>query len=112
MLEFLPNFFIYLAVMAGVTYLVRMLPLVLVRKKIENRFIRSFLYYVPYSVLTAMTLPAIFFSTGSILSAALGTLVATLLAFFRKSLITVAVAAALTVLAAELALTYFPHFFA
>ena len=109
--EFLPNFFIYLAVMAGVTYLVRMLPLVLVRKKIKNRFIRSFLYYVPYSVLVAMTLPAIFFSTGSIISAALGTIVAVLLAFFRKSLITVAAAAALTVLAAELAVTYLPYLF-
>ena len=112
MLEFLPNFFIYLAVMAGVTYLVRMLPLVLVRKKIENRFIRSFLYYVPYSVLEAMTLPAIFLSTGSIPSAVLGALIAILLAFFRKSLITVAAAAALTVLAAELAAAYLPYLFA
>ena len=52
-------FFLYLLVMAGVTYLIRMLPLVLCRKKIENRFIRSFLYYIPYAVLSAMTIPAI-----------------------------------------------------
>ena len=52
------NFFIYLLVMAGVTYLVRMLPMVLVKKKITNTFIRSFLYYVPYAVLSVMTVPA------------------------------------------------------
>ena len=59
-------FFKYLAVMAITTYLIRMLPLVLCKKKIENVFIRSFLYYVPYAVLGAMTIPAIFFSTGSV----------------------------------------------
>ena len=61
--EFVENFFVYLLVSAGVTYLIRMLPLVLVRKKITNRFVRSFLYYVPYSVLSVMTVPAIFLST-------------------------------------------------
>ena len=101
MFDFVPNFLLYLLVMAGVTYLVRMLPLVLVRKKIENRFIRSFLYYVPYSVLSVMTFPAIFFSTGHILSATLGTLVAIALAYKNKSLIVVAAFAALTVLATE-----------
>lgn len=54
------NIFIYIAVMALVTYLIRMLPLVIFRKKIENRFIRSFLYYIPYAVLAAMTFPAVF----------------------------------------------------
>ena len=72
MFDFVADFFIYLAIMAGVTYLVRMLPFVLVRGRIKSRFFRSFLYYVPYSVLTVMTIPAIFFSTGSILSAAVG----------------------------------------
>ena len=52
------NIFIYIAVMALVTYLIRMLPLVIFHKKIENRFIRSFLYYIPYAVLAAMTFPA------------------------------------------------------
>ena len=99
--DFVPNFFLYLAVMAGVTYLVRMLPLVLVRKKIENRFIRSFLYYVPYSVLSVMTFPSIFFSTGNIASAVIGTAVAVVLAYRKKSLIVVAALAAGAVLVCE-----------
>ena len=102
--EFLPNFFIYLAVMALVTYLVRMLPLVLVRRKIESRFIRSFLYYVPYTVLTAMILPAIFFSTGGVITAAAGALTAVVLAYMRKSLVTVAACAAGAVLVSEVVL--------
>ncbi len=100
--DFVPNFFIYLLIMAGVTYLVRMIPLALVHKKIENRFIRSFLYYIPYSVLAVMTVPAIFFSTGHIVSALVGTLAAAVLAYRKKSLIVVAAFAALAVLAAEL----------
>ena len=62
------KFFIYLAISAGVTYLIRMIPFVLCRGKMENQFIRSFLCYVPYAVLGAMTFPAIFTSTGSIIS--------------------------------------------
>ena len=106
MLDFVPNFLLYLVVMAGVTYLVRMLPLVLVRKKIENRFIRSFLYYVPYSVLSVMTFPAVFFSTGSIVSAVVGTAVAVVLAYRKKSLIVVAASAALAVLICELVMMF------
>ncbi len=104
MFDFVPNFFVYLFVMAGVTYLVRMLPLVLVRKRITNRFIRSFLYYVPYSVLSVMTLPAIFFSTGSTLSALVGFAAAVVLAYMRKSLIVVAASASLAVLVTEILL--------
>lgn len=100
--EFVPNFFIYLGVMAGVTYLVRMLPLVLVKKKITNTFLRSFLYYVPYTVLSAMTFPAIMFSTGNIVSAAVGAVVALLLAYFGRSLLTVAASSAASVFIAEL----------
>ena len=99
--EFVPNFFLYLLLMAGTTYLVRMLPLVLVRGKIENRFIKSFLYYVPYAVLSAMTIPAIFFSTGHIASAICGTLVGTVLAYKKQSLIVVAACASLAVLFTE-----------
>ena len=106
MFDFVPNFLLYLIVMAGVTYLVRMLPLVLVRKKIENRFIRSFLYYVPYSVLSVMTFPAVFFSTGSIVSAAVGTAVAVILAYRKKSLIVVAASAALAVFICELVMMF------
>lgn len=80
-------------VMAAVTYLIRMLPFVIFRKKIKSEFIQSFLYYIPYGVLSAMTLPYIFYSTGSIISATVGTIVAVLLALKDKSLILVAVAA-------------------
>ena len=107
MFDFVPNFLLYLLVMAGVTYLVRMLPLVLVRRKIENKFIRSFLYYVPYSVLSVMTVPAIFFSTGHIISAAFGAMVAAVLSYKKKSLIVVAAFAALTVLVTEGAMMLF-----
>ena len=108
MLDFVPNFFLYLLVMAGVTYLVRMLPMVLFRRKIKNRYLRSFLYYMPYAVLSVMTVPAIFFSTGHIASAAAGALVAVMLALKNRSLIRVAAFAALTVLLFELAIAYIP----
>lgn len=107
MIEFVPNFFLYLLISAGVTYLIRMLPLVLVRKKISNRFVRSFLYYVPYSVLSVMTVPAIFFSTGNIISAAVGCAVAVILAYMKKSLIVVAASSSLAVLLTELVIMLF-----
>lgn len=90
-----------LAVMAAVTYLIRMLPMVIFRKKIENKFIKSFLYYIPYAVLAAMTFPAVFSSTGGIWSAVGGVFVALLLAFFEKGLITVAVCACAAVFLTE-----------
>ena len=99
-----PMFFVYLLVMAGVTYLVRMIPLVLVRRRITNRFVRSFLYYVPYTVLSAMTFPAILYSTGNIISAAIGAAVSLVLAYFRRSLLTVAACASCAVLLCELVL--------
>ena len=95
-------FWIQLAVMAGVTYLVRMLPLVIFRKKIENRFIRSVLHYIPYAVLAAMTFPAVFSSTGGGLWSALaGLIVAVVLAFFERGLVTVALCACAAVFLAE-----------
>ncbi len=87
------RYFAYIAVMAGVTYLIRMLPLAAFRRKIRSRFIRSFLYYVPYAVLGAMTFPAIVYSTGSIPTACAGLIVALLLAWHEKSLLTVALCA-------------------
>ena len=95
------NFFLYLLVIAGVTYLVRMLPMVLVKKKITNTFIRSFLYYVPYAVLGVMTVPAIFYSTSYLISAVVGFIVAVILAYFEKSLLTVAASACGAVLVTE-----------
>ena len=94
-------FFLYLLVMAGVTYLIRALPLVLCREKIENRFIRSFLYYIPYAVLSAMTIPAIFYSTGYLISALLGLAVAVILSFMEKKLLTVAIGACCTIFIVE-----------
>lgn len=96
------NFFIYLAVTAGVTYLVRALPLVLVKGKLKNRFVLSFLHYIPYAVLSVMTVPAIFYATGERLSAAVGFGVAVLLSLLNKSLLTVAAAACGAVLAVQL----------
>ena len=101
-----PMFFVYLLVMAGVTYLVRMLPLVLVKRKIENRFLLSFLYYMPYAVLSVMTVPAIFYATGSAVSAAIGFVTALALAYFGKSLVVVAGASSLAVLVCELLMQY------
>ena len=101
------RFFLYLFVMASVTYLVRMLPLVFFRKRIKSRFVRSFLYYIPYAVLSVMTIPGIFYSTGSLPSATLGAFVAVVLAYFGRSLITVAAGSAATVLIAELIIKYF-----
>ena len=92
------RFFIYLLVMAAVTYLIRALPLVLIRHKIENRFIASFLYYVPYAVLGCMTFPAIFYSTNDLYSAAVGTFPSFLFAYQKKSLLFVAVSAVLAAL--------------
>ena len=79
------SFVPYLIVMAGVTYLVRIIPFVLMNKKIENRFINSFLYYTPYTVLSAMTFPAILYATDSMVSAAAGLLTAIFLAYRRKA---------------------------
>lgn len=92
------KFFLYLLVTAGVTYLTRMLPLVLVKRKIQNRFILSFLHYIPYSVLAVMTFPAIFYATDSRIPAIGGCIVAIVLAFRGKSLVQVAAAACATVL--------------
>ncbi len=95
------NFFTYLLVMAGVTYLIRMLPMVLVKKKIKNKYILSFLHYIPYAVLTVMTVPAIFYST-SLVPAIAGFVVATIFAFYEKTLVVVAAFACLAVFVTEL----------
>ncbi|MEG1445956.1 MAG: AzlD domain-containing protein [Ruthenibacterium sp.] len=92
---------LYIAVMAGVTYLIRMLPLAMFQKKINGRFFKSFLFYVPYAVLAAMTIPAVLESTGNIFSALAGLLVAGICAYFGASLLPVALAACGTVYFAE-----------
>ncbi len=95
------SIYTYIIAMAVVTYLIRAVPLVLFRKKIQNQFIKSFLYYVPYACLTALTLPAIFYSTESVISAAAGFVVAVILGIREKGLVVVAAAACVTVFAAE-----------
>ena len=88
-------------VMALVTYLPRMVPLVFLKKKIRSPFIRSFLYYVPYAVLAAMTFPEIFGATGSVVSAATGLVVALMLAAAKKGLLTVALGSVAMVFVTE-----------
>ena len=92
----------YIALMAAVTYLIRMLPMAIFRKKIENLFVRSFLNYVPYAVLAAMTFPAILDSTGTAASAAAGCAAAIVLAYFGRSLLTVAIGASVVVFAVQM----------
>lgn len=101
------NFFVYLLACALVTYLIRMLPLVLVKKKIKNRFLISFLYYVPYTVLSVMTIPAIFYATDSVISATVALITALVLAYKGKSLVTVAAISCASVLVCELVIRCF-----
>lgn len=95
------NIYVYILVMAVTTYLIRAIPLTLLKKPIRSRFVRSFLHYVPTACLTAMTFPAILYSTDNMLSGAAGLLVGVVLAFKNKSLITVALASAGAVFAME-----------
>ncbi|MDE6091695.1 MAG: AzlD domain-containing protein [Ruminococcus sp.] len=93
---------LYITVMAVVTYLIRMIPFAFFRKKIKSRFFRSFLYYIPYAVLSAMTIPAIFYSTGNMLTAVVGTVTAFILSYFNLPLIVVALSATATAFIAGL----------
>ena len=101
------KFIIYLVIMAGVTYLVRLLPMLLVRKKITNRFIYSFLHYVPYAVLTAMTFPAVFYATGSLISATVGVVVALLVILLGRGMILTSLLSCVSVLVTEVILMLF-----
>ena len=100
------KFIPYLILIAGSTYLLRAIPFVLVKSKIKNTYVRSFLHYIPYTVLAAMTVPAIFFATGSVISATVGFVVAVALALWDKGLITVALASCASVFAVETVLTF------
>lgn len=96
------NIYIYILIMASVTYLIRVLPLTLIRKEIKNQTIRSFLYYVPYVTLAVMTFPAILDATSSPWSGMAALIVGILLAWFGKSLLQVSVFACLVVFILEL----------
>ena len=93
-------FFLYLLILAGSTYLIRVIPFVAIKNKINNRFIRSFLAYIPYAVLTAMTIPAVFYATNW--WAAAGLIVAVIFALKEKGLTVVAIAACVAVFVVEL----------
>ena len=102
------NIYVYIAAMALTTYLIRMLPLTIFRKPIRSRFLRSFLYYVPYPCLTAMTFPAILTGAGT-LAAGIGALiVAVSLAYLGKSLVVVALSSSAAVFLINLICTYLP----
>ena len=95
------SIYLYIVTMALTTYLIRVLPLTVFRKPITSTFVKSFLHYVPYACLTAMTFPAILTATDHVISGAAGLIVGILLAFKNKSLIVVAVASAATVFIVE-----------
>ena len=96
------NVYVYILGMALVTYIIRVLPLTLIRKKIQNKTIRSFLYYVPYVTLAVMTFPAILDATQTPISAIIALVVAIALAYFGKSLFFVAISSSVTVFLIEL----------
>ena len=100
------NIYIGILVMAATTYLIRLLPLLLVRGRIRSRFLRSFLHYVPVACLTAMTFPAILYATDHRTSGAVGLAVAVGLALKNKSLVTVSVAGCVCVFLMEQLLRY------
>ena len=83
---------VYIIVTAVSTYLIRMIPLVAIQKRIENRFFRSFLYYVPYAVLASMIMPAVFYATGNMKASAIGFITAMIFAYLEKNIVTVACA--------------------
>lgn len=99
------SLYAYIATMAITTYLIRVLPLTLFRKPIKSRFVRSFLHYVPYACLTAMTFPSILTSTASVISGAAALVVAVWLAIRDKSLVVVALGSGIAVFVTEILLS-------
>ena len=96
------NVYVYIAVMAGVSFVIRVLPLTLLRKQLKNRFLKSFFYYIPYVTLSVMTFPAIFHATQSTVSAATALFVGIIAAWFGAGLFPVSAACCLTVFLLEL----------
>ena len=100
------SIYTYIFTMALTTYLVRVVPLTVFRKPIKSRFLNSFLHYVPYACLTAMTFPSILTSTATVLSGAAALVVAVILAYRGKSLLTVSLAASAAVMLTEWAILF------
>ncbi|MBQ1532914.1 MAG: AzlD domain-containing protein [Solobacterium sp.] len=94
--------YIYILIMASVSFLIRVLPLTLIRKPITNRFLKSFLYYVPYATLAVMTFPAIIQATQSPLAGAAALVIGIILAWMNAGLFPVAVTCCMVVLILEL----------
>lgn len=99
-------FFIYLLIVALTTYLIRAIPFSLITKKVTNKYVKSFLYYIPYTVLAAMTLPAALYVTGSIYSSIVGLLVALIVAIKKSNLTLVALAACVGSLIVEIIMLF------
>lgn len=95
------NLYIYILVMAIVTYLIRAIPLTLIRKEIKNKFIKSFLFYVPYVTLSVLIFPAILYSTSSTFSAIIAFIIAIILSYRKSNMMTVAIISCLTVFIIE-----------
>ena len=100
------RFFLFLFAMAGVTYLLRTVPLLIFRGNVRSRFVRSFLHYVPYTVIAAMTFPEIFAASGNPVYGAVTTAVCILLALFKRDLVTVAAGGAAAMLICSLVSDY------
>ena len=100
------DFFIYLLILAGSTYLIRAIPFVAIKKNITNVYVRSFLSYIPYAVLVAMTVPSAFYATGNLASSVIGLFVGGVFAFRGKGLTFVAVVSCGMALLVELALMF------
>lgn len=94
----LPKMALMIIVMAGVTYLIRMIPFAFFRKKITSTYLKSFLYYIPFAVLSAMTFPFVLYSTGNFWTALIGTIIAIIASICKRSLLTVAILSCITVL--------------
>ncbi len=101
------EFFVYLLIMAGSTYLIRVIPFIIIHKKITNKYINSFLYYIPYTVLTAMTFPVSLYATGHIISAVLGLICSCFVSLKGKSLTIVALVSSGVVLVCEVLIMLF-----
>ena len=99
-------FFIYLLIVALTTYLIRAIPFSLITKKVTNKYVKSFLYYIPYTVLAAMTIPAALYVTGSIYSSIAGLLVALIVSIKKSNLTLVALAACVGSLIVEIIMLF------
>lgn len=101
------DFFIYLLILSGSTYLIRAIPFVAVKKSITNKYVKSFLYYIPFSVLVAMTIPGAFYATGNVISSILGLIVGGIFAYRGKGLTFVALTACIASFLTECILLLF-----